>query len=293
MVQIVGLLMLFGLVFGALITSSAGIASALPFELALLVGAALGVLFVGNAPKTALGALAGFVKAVRGPTWKKSDYLSLLGLLHNLTSKARRGGIVAIEDDIEHPDRSPVFQSAPTVLKDEDAKGLICSTFRLMGLDLSDPRRAEDAMARQIEARIDSRAKSVDALHTVADALPALGIVAAVIGIIRAMGVIDQAPEIIGSMIAVALLGTFLGVFLAYAVVSPIATRFGQVLEEEDAFMDTIRQVLSAYASGHPPRTCIELARLSIPSRVQPDVDELSQALHRHRFAAQRRSVAA
>ncbi|MEM8634909.1 MAG: motility-associated protein [Pseudomonadota bacterium] len=293
MVQVIGLLALIGLVFGALITSSAGIAEALPCELALLIGASLGVLFVGNSPRTAMAALSGFAKAIRGPTWKKADYLSLLSLLHSLTSRARRQGIVAIENDIEHPEQSPAFHSAPSILRDDDARTLICNTFRLMGLDLSDPGRAEEAMSRQIDARVEARGKSVDALHTVADALPALGIVAAVIGIIRAMGVIDQAPEVIGSTIAAALLGTFLGVFLAYGIVSPVATRFGQVLEEEDALMETIRHVLSAYAAGHPPRTCVELARLGIPSRVQPDADELSQALHRGRFAARQTSVAA
>lgn len=292
MVQIVGLIVLFGLVFGALITSSAGIAHALPFELALLTGASLGVLFVGNAPQTAVGALSGFVKAVRGSKWTKSDYLSLLVLMHDLLSRARSGGIVAVEDDIEQPHQSALFKAHPKILKDADATDLICNTFRLMGLDLSDPRRAEEAMDRQIDARIETRSKSVDALHTVADALPALGIVAAVIGIIRAMGVIDQAPEVIGSSIAAALLGTFLGVFLAYAVVGPVASRFGQVLEEEDAFMETIRQSLSAYTAGHPARTCIELARLSIPNLVQPGADELSQALQRYRFRARQVSAA-
>ncbi|MEO1405995.1 MAG: motility-associated protein [Pseudomonadota bacterium] len=293
MVQIIGLLALVGLVFGALMTSSAGIAEALPYELALLIGASLGVLFVGNAPKTALAALSGFASAIRGPKWKKADYLSLLSLLHGLTSRARRGGIVAVEDDIERPEQSAAFAAAPSILKDKHATSLICNTFRLMGLDLSDPGRAREAMDRQIDAHIETRGKSVDALHTVADALPALGIVAAVIGIIRAMGVIDQSPEIIGSTIAAALLGTFLGVFLAYGVVGPVATRFGQVLEEEDAFMDAIRQVLVAYSAGHPPRTCVELARIGIPASVQPGVDELSQTLHRQRFATKRTSIAA
>ncbi|MEM9669971.1 MAG: motility-associated protein [Pseudomonadota bacterium] len=293
MVQIIGLFVLCVLVFGALMMSGSGIAEALPFEFALIAGAAIGVLFIGNGPSTAMTALSGFFKAVRGSKWTKADYVSVLVLLHGLIARARRGGIVAIEDDIERPEQSNAFQLAPSILKDEDARNLICNTFRLMGLDLADPRRAEDAMVRQIDVRNDARAKSVDALHTVADALPALGIVAAVIGIIRAMSVIDQSPEVIGSSIAAALLGTFLGVFLAYGVVSPVATRFGQVLEEEDALIETIQQTLSAYAAGHPPRTCIELARLGIPAAVQPGPDELSQAMQRQRFAAQRLTAAA
>lgn len=284
MVQIVALLALVALVFGALLASGTGIARALPFELFLLCGAALGTLLVGNAPAVAGEALKGFWVALRGPKWRKADYVALLVLMHSLTLRARRGGLVSIEDDIEHPEGSAAFQAAPRLLADAAARGLICDTFRLIGLDLSDPARAEDAMARRLATHADARQRAVSALHTMADALPALGIVVAVIGIIRAMGVIDQSPSVIGAMIAAALLGTFLGVFLSYGIVGPIATRFGQVLEEEDGLLEAIRAVLSAYGAGHPPLTCVELARASIDARVRPDADLLGQAIQRARF---------
>lgn len=284
MIQILGLLTLIGLVFGALLSSGNGIAHALPFELALMGGAALGTLIIGNSPRVAVDALGGFYKAIRGAKWRQADYVSVLVLLHDLTHRARRGGLVAIEDDIERPAGSAAFKAAPRILEDDAARGLICDTFRLMGLDLSDPKRAEEAMERRILAHTDMRMKAVNALHAMADALPALGIVAAVIGIIRAMGVIDQSPTLIGAMIAAALLGTFLGVFLAYGVVGPIASRFGQIVEEEDALLDTIRDVLSAYGAGHPPRSCVELARAGIAADLQPDADGMARAIQASRF---------
>ncbi|MEL7129649.1 MAG: motility-associated protein [Pseudomonadota bacterium] len=285
MIQILGLITLIILVFGALLGAGEGVAAALPFELLLIGGAAFGTLIVGNSSAVAAEALSGFWKVVRGPNWRQADYLAILVILHTLTRRATMGGLVAIEEDIERPAASPLFQSAPRILADTGVRTLICDTFRLMALDLSDPQRAEAAMTQQIDAHTDQRMRAAQALHTVADALPALGIVAAVIGIIRAMGVIDQSPTVVGGMIAAALLGTFLGVFLAYGVVGPVATRFAQIVDEEDQRLHVVAAVLSAYASGVAPRTAIELGRAAIPDRVRPSADECAHALHAARFA--------
>jgi len=292
MIQVLGFITLLVLVFGALLGSGAGIWHALPFELLLICGAALGTLIIGNAPSVAMEALSGFGKIIRGAKWKQADYVSLSVLLHGLTRRARQGGLVTIEDDIERPEQAASFQAAPQILADEGAKNLICDTFRLMALDLSDKYRATAAMDRSIERYIEARLRAVGALHTMADALPALGIVAAVIGIIRAMAVIDQAPSVIGAMMAAALLGTFLGVFLAYGVVGPVATRFGQIIEEEERFLLVIRAVLGAHAEGLSPLTAIELGRAEMPERLQFAPDELARAMQASRFE-DRRSQAA
>lgn len=284
MIQILGLVTLLVLVFGALLSAGGGVAHALPLELALICGAAFGTLMIGNSPAVAGAALGGFGKVVRGPKWKQGDYLSVLALLHGLARRARQGGLVAIEDDIEHSETSPAFAAAPRILADKGARGLICDTFRLMALDLSDPGRAEAAMERAIDRQYEARMRAVNALHTVADALPALGIVAAVIGIIRAMGAIDQSPTVIGAMMGVALLGTFLGVFLAYGVVGPVATRFSQIIEEEEAMLQVIRVVLSAYGAGLAPLTCVELGRAEVPAALQMGPDALSHAIQAARF---------
>lgn len=287
MPQLIGLILVIALVFGGLaLTGGRSVLHALPMELALIGGAALGTLLIGNTLSVAQAALYGFVSAFRGARWSRHDYTELLTLLSTLMRKARRGGFIAIEADIETPDASATFQSAPAVLADRGATLMICDAFRLMALDLSDARRAEDSMTRTLELNVDQRMKAVSALHTMADALPALGIVVAVLGIIRSMGAIDQSPAILGGMIATALLGTFLGVFLAYGIVGPVAARFGQIVEEEAQFLDTIRTVLSAYGQGLAPGVAIEMGRAAIPAAVQPDSETLEHAITAARFVA-------
>jgi len=292
MIQILGFIALLVLVFGALIGSGAGVWQALPFELLLICGAALGTLIIGNAPRVAAEALSGFGKVIRGPKWKQADYVALSVLLYGLTRRARQNGLVAIEEDIERPEAAASFQAAPEILADEGARSLICDTFRLMALDLSDTSRASAAMDRNIERYVEARLRAVGALHTMADALPALGIVAAVIGIIRTMTAIDQAPSVVGAMMAAALLGTFLGVFLAYGVVGPVATRFGQIIEEEERFLLMIRAVLAGYADGLAPLTAIELGRTEMPERLQFSPDELARAMQAARFEERRAQAA-
>ncbi len=284
MIQVAGLIALIVLVFGALFAVGGGALAALPFELFLICGAAFGILIISNAPSVAAEALSGFWRVIAGPKWKRADYVSLFVLLHDLTRRARQGGLVAIEAEIETPAKTVAFQSAPDILKTDAPRDLICDTFRLMALDLADPRRAEAAMEQRIEAHTEARLRAVSALHMIADALPALGIVAAVIGIIRAMGVIDQSPTVIGGMIAAALLGTFLGVFLAYGVVGPVATRFGQIVEEEEAFLEVTGAVLSAYAAGMSPLAAIELGRAAVPSDLRPEPDAVMHAIQAARF---------
>ena len=272
MLQIAGLVIVLLLVGGGLvITGGPATMEALPFELALIGGAAFGTVLIGNSPEVAREALAGFGRAFRGARWQRKDYGDLFALLGGLMRQAKRGGFVAIEADIEAPEESALFQAAPRILEDAAARTLICDAFRLMALDLANPARADARMAQAIDAQLDRRLKAVGALNTLADALPALGIVAAVLGIIRTMGAIDQDPAILGAMIGAALLGTFLGVFLAYGLVGPIAARYGQIVEEEAGFLETIRSVISGFGEGAAPALAVELARTSLPPRLQPE----------------------
>lgn len=273
MLQIAGLVIVILLVGGGLVSvGGPATMEALPFELALIGGAAFGTVLIGNSPEVAREALSGFGRAFRGGRWQKHDYADLFTLLGALMRQAKRGGFVAVEADIEKPETSPLFQAAPRILEDASARTLICDAFRLMSLDLADPARADARMAQAIDAQLDRRLKAVGALNTLADALPALGIVAAVLGIIRTMGAIDQEPAILGAMIGAALLGTFLGVFLAYGLVGPIAARYAQIVEEEAGFLMAIRSVISAFGEGVAPALALELARTGVPPRLQPDV---------------------
>lgn len=289
MVQIAGFFIVLAVVFGGLaISGGPAIMSALPFELALICGAAFGTLLIGNSPRVVRQALGGFWASIRGAKWQRSDYTNLLQTLHELTRRARRGGIVAIEADIEDPQASALLSANPRLLQDSDATQLICDSFRLMALDPSAMAQTDARLHDGVSGLVEARQRAVGALHTLADALPALGIVAAVLGIIKTMGVIDQSPAILGAMIAAALLGTFLGVFLAYGLVGPVATRFGQVVEEEALYLDTIRIVLSGFADGLAPRTAIELARSGLPVDLRPDMTTLDHALMANRFSAQK-----
>lgn len=285
MTQLIALVLVIALVFGGLVFTGGHMAmEALPFELALIGGAAIGTLVIGNSPAVAREAGAGLLKAFRGAKWTRDDYQSMLVLLGTLMRKARRGGFVSIEADIETPFESEAFAAAPAIRDDEAARSLICDAFRLMALDLSDPARAEAHMDQTIHQTLDRRMKAVAALHTVADALPALGIVAAVLGIIRTMGSIDQSPAVLGAMIGTALLGTFLGVFLAYGVVGPLAARYGQVVEDEARMLDAARTALAAFGSGIQPGICIELGRAAIPAELRPDAEAVERARTGARF---------
>ncbi|MEL7547546.1 MAG: motility-associated protein [Pseudomonadota bacterium] len=285
MLQLIGFVLIVGVIAGGLVVSGGpAIFAALPFELSLIVGAAIGTLLIGNAPSVSKQAAWGFVAALRGPSWKRHDYQALLATLHQLLKRVRRGGIIAIEEDIENPQDSDLFKANAKLLADTDARDLICSTFRIAGLDPSAEREGGMRLRDQINAHIYERHRAVAALNTLADALPALGIVAAVLGIIKTMGVIDESPAVLGEMIAAALLGTFLGVFLAYGLVGPLANRFGQVVEEDSQYLETIGRVLAAHFDGVPPMRCIEQACAELPAGVRPNSAALDQAVMQAHF---------
>ncbi|WP_300391563.1 motility-associated protein [Henriciella sp.] len=280
MTQILGLLTILVVVLGALAFSgSPAIVDALPFELALIGGAAVATLLIGNSPQVAKAAAGGIVKAMTGPKWRREDYSDLLTGLHELMRRSRRGGAVAIEADIEEPATSPVFSNRPRLLGDDTALTMIVTSFRLMALNPGGKAPVEPHMRDAIATAAEGRHRAVSALNTLADTLPALGIVAAVLGIIKTMSAIDQSPAVIGPMIAAALLGTFLGVFLAYGLVGPIAARFGQIVDEEMQYLETIRTLIAAHDAGIAPMTAVELARARLPAHLRPSIEEIDASL--------------
>lgn len=293
MFQFLGLVIVVCLVGGGLVLMGGPAAMhALPFEITLIGGAAIGTVLIGNAPGVAREAFLGLGRAFRGARWTRADYADMLVLLSGLMRRVRRGGFVAIEADIEQPETSAIFGAAPRLSQDPAVRSLICDAFRLMALDLSDPARADARMAQAIDTEAGQRMKAVGALHTLADALPALGIVAAVLGIIRSMGAIDQDPAVLGSMIGAALLGTFLGVFLAYGLVGPLAARYGQIVEEETQMLEAIRTVISAFGEGSAPALAIEMGRTTLPQALQPDAASIDQAVTAARFRDPGRAAA-
>lgn len=292
MIQLIGFVIVLFIVSSALLVSGGpAVLSALPFELALIGGAAFGTILIGNSTPVAISAMKGFGQALRGAKWRKSDYAGLLTMMHELLRRARRGGIVAIEQDIEDPDSSDLFATQPHLQADEHAVGLICDSFRLIALDPAMRAQTATYLQDRVGEIVEERQRAVGALQTLADALPALGIVAAVLGIIKTMAMIDQSTAVLGEMIASALLGTFLGVFLAYGLVGPIANRFGQIVEEEAIYLDTIARIITAYTQDTAPRTAIEVARAALPSQVRPDMTAIDEHLKVIRLSAARRAA--
>ena len=282
MFQIIGLVLLFGLVFGSYIISGGNmgvIMHALPHEMMAIGGAGVAAFLISNSMSTIKGVGGGTAKVFSGPKWKAGDYRDLLSLLFLLTKTMKSKGVIALESHIENPKESTIFGRFPKIMKDHFAIDFICDTLRMMTMNLEDPHQVEDAMEKQLEKHHHEALAPAHALQNMADALPALGIVAAVLGVIKTMGSITEPPEVLGGMIGGALVGTFLGVFLAYGLVGPIAARLKSIVEEEGAFYKIIQSVLVAHLHGNAAQISVELGRTDIPSPAQPTFAQLEEAL--------------
>ena len=282
MFQIIGLVLLFGLVFGSYAISGGKfdvITHAAPHELMAIGGAGFAAFLISNSVPVLKSSAAGFAKAFAGPKWKKQDYKDLLSLLFALTKTMKSKGVIALESHIEKPGESAIFQKYPKVMKDHFAIDFICDTLRMMTMNLEDPHQIEDAMEKQLEKHHHEAAAAPHAIQNLADALPALGIVAAVLGVIKTMGSITEPPEVLGGMIGGALVGTFMGVFMAYGIVGPLAARLQAIVDEEAAFYKIIQSVLVAHLHGNAAQISVEIGRGDIPSSAQPSFAEMEDHL--------------
>ena len=282
MFQIIGVVLLFGLVFGSYIMSGGNmgvIIEAAPHELMAILGAGVASFLISNSMTVIKATGGGFGKIFAGPKWKKTDYADLLSLLFLLTKTMKSKGVIALESHIENPHDSTIFSRYPKIGKDHFATDFICDTLRMMTMNLEDPHQVEDCMEHQLEKHHHEALAPAHALQSLADALPALGIVAAVLGVIKTMGAITQPPEILGEMIGGALVGTFLGVFMAYGLVAPMASRLNAIVEEESSFYKIIRAVLVAHLHGNAAQISVEIGRGGVPSESQPSFTELEETL--------------
>ena len=282
MFPIIGLVVVFGMVFGGFMLAGGHfevIIEAAPMEFMMIGGAALGALIISNDMNGLKGVAGGFGKVMSGPKWNKKDYGDLLALLFQLTKLMKTKGVVALEPHIENPKDSAIFQKYPKLCKDHFVVDFICDTLRMMTMNLEDPHQVEDAMEKQLEKHHHEALGPAHALQQLADGLPALGIVAAVLGVIKTMGAITEPPEVLGGMIGGALVGTFLGVFMAYGLVGPMANRLNQIVEEEGLFYKIIQSVLVAHLHGNAAQISVEIGRGNVPSGMQPSFLELEEAL--------------
>src|SRR5690606_36240511 len=190
-----------------------------------------------------------------------------------------RANPVELDQHIEDPGASLIFGAYPRILADSEAVALICDTLRSASMNYDDPHQVEEVLTKRIEANYQSALHSAHTLQIMADGLPALGIVAAVLGAFKTMASIDQPPEILGKLIAGALVGTFLGVFLAYGFVGPFANRVKSVIDEDQHFYNLIREVMVAALHNHAPNICVEVGRQNTPAGLRPTYNELERAL--------------
>jgi chemotaxis protein MotA len=222
---------------------------------------------------------AGFGKVLKGSSFRQSDYIASLCLLYFLVRLASTKGNMALEPHIEKPLESPAFQKFPRILANHHATAIICDYLRMVGMNADDPNQIEDAMARELKKTLHEELHPAHALQTMSDGLPALGIVAAVLGVIKTMSHIDQPPAVLGAMIGGALTGTFLGVLLAYGMVGPFAARLKGVVEEEAKYFEVIRAVLVTHLHGNAPQVSVESGRKMVPNQHMPSFQELEEAV--------------
>jgi chemotaxis protein MotA len=288
MIAIGGIIFIFVMVFGGYLAAGGKmgiILKSLPFEFMIIGGAAVGTFAIANDMPAIKHTLKDIGKVFKGPKWKPEDFRDLLCLLFELIRLARQNP-VGLEEHIEDPEKSPIFSKYPKILGDKEGINLICDTLRSASMNYDDPHQVEEVLEKRIDANLHHAMHSSHALQGLADGLPALGIVAAVLGIVKTMASIDQPPEILGKMIGGALVGTFLGVFLAYGLVGPFAAKVKTVTEDDGHFYQLIREVLVANLHNHATNICIEVGRQNTPSHVRPSFAELEDALKEVKQAA-------
>lgn len=284
MFPIIGFVVLIAMVFGgfALTGGALGpVMHALPHEMLIIGGAAVGALIIGNSGRELKALGGGFAKVLKGPKYKKQDYLDVIFLVSKLMKMLRVDGPIALEPHVEDPKSSAVFAEYPRLLADHTLVNLIADTLRLVVVSSGtlDVHAVEEVMDNAIKTHHHEVEEPQHALQNLADALPALGIVAAVLGVVKTMGSIDKPPAILGGMIGSALVGTFLGVLLAYGLVGPLAGRLKQIIDADAAIYHTVKQIVIASLHGHPQPLVIEAARSGIAHHNQPGFAEVFDGL--------------
>lgn len=284
MLVLIGYIIAFGCVFGVYALHGGNMSvlgKALPFEMATIGGAAIGAFIVSNQPKVLKATMASIPSALKGSKFTKARFMSLLALLYDLLQKARKEGLMAIEMDVEEPENSEIFQKYPDLMADHHLVEFITDYLRMMVSGNLNSHEIESLMDNEIEAHHQEGHRVVVALQRLAGALPAFGIVAAVLGVVNTMGSVGQPPSVLGGMIASALVGTFLGILLAYALVEPLAGLVEQRQQDGHKEFECIKCTLIASMQGYNPPTAIEFGRKVLYSTERPGFLELEEHVKR------------
>jgi chemotaxis protein MotA len=278
MFAIIGIVIVFGCVAAGYLMEHGNLRVLVqPAELIIIGGAAIGTLLVAN-PMHILKKIAGGIGGVFGNSkFGKQTYIDTLKMLYDLLNKARKDGLMALEADVEEPEKSPVFAKNPAFLKNHHVRDFVCDSLRMAitGVDAFD---LDQMLDLDLEVHRQDSSQPTAALSTMAASLPGLGIVAAVLGVVITMGALGGPPEEIGNKVAAALVGTFLGILLCYGLVGPIAANMTKAAEEEHAFLYVMRVLMVSFLKGTAPIMAVEMARRAVPGHVRPSFKELESA---------------
>lgn len=283
MLLIVGSVVVFGCVIGGFVLAGGHIEVLWqPYEYLIIFGAAGGAYVIGN-PITVLKKTGGAVaSALKGPRYKREAFLELLSLLYSVFKLAKTKGMLALEQHVENPHDSALFAQFPIFAKDHHAMTFLCDYLRLMTLGTENSHEMESLIDEELDTHAQEEHQVSHAIQNMADGMPALGIVAAVLGVIHTMGSITEPPEVLGHLIGGALVGTFMGVWMSYGFIAPIANSVKSIHESEMRYLHCIKSGLLAHLQGYPPAVSIEFARKALQSHVRPtfyEVEESTQKL--------------
>ena len=281
---IVGIVFVLVCVFGSYIVGGGSLgtfAHAAPIEGWCILGSAIGGMIIGNSPDVVKAVFAGIGRTFKGSKYKKQDYLNTIFCVSKVMKTLKSEGGVALEAHIETPESSTIFSEYPNILKDHALLHLITDTVRLMVVSQGtlSPLAVEEVMDAAIKTHHHDELKASDAIGTLAGALPALGIVSCVMGVVKTMDNIDQPPAILGGLVGAALVGTFIGVFLAYGFFEPWAKRLAQIIEDESCMYHVVKQIIIGTMHGHPMPLILEAARVAISHNNQPSFADVFDGL--------------
>ena len=279
MIAIVGILIVFAAVIGGfLMEKGQMLVLVQPAELLIIAGAAAGTLLVANPIHILKGIVAGLLGVLKGSKLGKARYLSTLKMMYQFLNKVRKEGLLSVENDVEKPEASSIFKNYPEFLSDHSSRDFVCDTLRMAISGGVEPFDMDQMMELDMEVHHHDAMQPISSLSTTADALPGLGIVAAVLGVVITMGALGGPPEEIGHKVAAALVGTFLGILLCYGVVGPLAANMTKSAEEHNCYLHVLRVLLVAFLKGAAPIIAVEIARRAIPAHLRPSFDEMEKS---------------
>ncbi|HUB29018.1 MAG TPA: flagellar motor stator protein MotA [Terracidiphilus sp.] len=278
MFAIIGIVLVFAAVLGGFLMEKGHIAVLVqPAELLIIAGAATGTLLVANPVHILKGILGGLKGVVAGSSLNKARYLETLKMMYQFLNKVRKEGLLSVEMDVEKPKESAIFKNYPAFLADHHARAFLCDTLRMAITGGVEPFDMDQMMELDMEVHHHEATQPISALSTMADALPGLGIVAAVLGVVITMGALGGPPEEIGHKVAAALVGTFLGILLCYGVAGPLSSNMAKAAEDHNSYLHVLRVLLLSFLKGSAPMIAIEMGRRAIPAHVRPSFDEMEK----------------